>query len=183
MDQIDGMLSQLDQVTSLFSDTFKGIGIEIMETMIPIIQQILNIILPVLENLQPALEAVGDLLRTLLELFGNLVSSVLTALQPILEAIGPLLETLPEILNSIASVVSAVLSPTLQALGQRLNSPVHPSLCVAQAINDAVEWILILINPLLKCMELRTISLPDNTAINKEIANSSIVSAGDHVTL
>ena len=183
MDQIDGMLSQLDQVTSLFSDTFKGIGIEIMETMIPIIQQILNIILPVLENLQPALEAVGDLLRTLLELFGNLVSSVLTALQPILEAIGPLLETLAEILNSIASVVSAVLSPALKALGELLNWLLKPILWVAQAINNAVEWIVSLINPLLKFLGLGTISLPDNSAINKGNAISSIGSSvGDYVT-
>ena len=182
MDQIDGMLSQLDQVTSLFSDTFKGIGIEIMETMIPIIQQILNIILPVLENLQPALEAVGDLLRTLLELFGNLVSSVLTALQPILEAIGPLLETLAEILNSIASVVSAVLSPALKALGELLNWLLKPILWVAQAINDAVEWIVSLINPLLKFLGLGTISLPDGSAINKGNAISSIGSVGDYVT-
>ena len=183
MDQIDGMLSQLDQVTSLFSDTFKGIGIEIMETMIPIIQQILNIILPVLENLQPALEAVGDLLRTLLELFGNLVSSVLTALQPILEAIGPLLETLAEILNSIASVVSAVLSPALKALGELLNWLLQPILWVAQAINNAVEWIVSLINPLLKFLGLGTISLPDGSAINKGNAISSIGSSvGDYVT-
>ena len=183
MDQIDGMLSQLDRVTSMFSDTFAGIGVEIMETMIPIIQQILNIILPALENLQPALEAVGDLLRTLLELFGNLVSSVLTALQPILEAIGPLLETLAEILNSIASVVSAVLSPALKALGELLNWLLQPILWVAQAINNAVEWIVSLINPLLKFLGLGTISLPDNSAINKGNAISSIGSSvGDYVT-
>lgn len=183
MDQIDGMLIQLDQITSMFTDTFKGIGVEIMETMIPIIQQILDIIQPALENLQPALEAVGDLLRTLLELFGNLISSVLTALQPILEAIGPLLETLAEILNSIASVVSAVLSPALKALGELLNWLLKPILWVAQAINNAVEWIVSLINPLLKFLGLGTISLPDNSAINKGNAISSIGSSvGDYVT-
>ena len=182
MDQIDGMLSQLDQVTSLFSDTFKGIGIEIMETMIPIIQQILNIILPVLENLQPALEAVGDLLRTLLELFGNLVSSVLNALQPVLQAVGPLLETLAELLNSIASIVSAVLSPALKALGKLLNWLLQPILWVAQAINDVVEWLISLINPILKFLGLGTISLPDGSAINKGGAISSIGSVGDYVT-
>lgn len=182
MDQIDGMLSQLDQVTSLFSDTFKGIGIEIMETMIPIIQQILNIILPVLENLQPALEAVGDLLRTLLELFGNLVSSVLNALQPVLQAVGPLLETLAELLNSIASIVSAVLSPALKALGELLNWLLQPILWVAQAINDVVEWLISLINPILKFLGLGTISLPDGSAINKGGAISSIGAVGDYVT-
>lgn len=183
MDQIDGMLIQLDQITSMFANTFRGIGVEIMETMIPIIQQILDIIQPALENLQPALEAVGDLLRTLLELFGNLISSVLTALQPILEAIGPLLETLAEILNSIASVVSAVLSPALKALGELLNWLLKPILWVAQAINNAVEWIVSLINPLLKFLGLGTISLPDNSAINKGNAISSIGSSvGDYVT-
>lgn len=183
MDQIDGMLIQLDQITSMFANTFRGIGVEIMETMIPIIQQILDIIQPALENLQPALEAVGDLLRTLLELFGNLVSSVLTALQPILEAIGPLLETLAEILNSIASVVSAVLSPALKALGELLNWLLKPILWVAQAINNAVEWIVSLINPLLKFLGLGAISLPDNSAINKGNAISSIGSSvGDYVT-
>lgn len=182
MDQIDGMLSQLDQVTSLFSDTFKGIGIEIMETMIPIIQQILNIILPVLENLQPALEAVGDLLRTQLELFGNLVSSALNALQPVLQAVGPLLETLAELMNSIASIVSAVLSPALKALGELLNWLLQPILWVAQAINDVVEWLISLINPILKFLGLGTISLPDGSAINKGGAISSIGSVGDYVT-
>ena len=183
MDQIDGMLIQLDQITSMFTDTFKGIGVEIMETMIPIIQQILDIIQPALENLQPALEAVGDLLRTLLELFGNLIISVLTALQPILEAIGPLLETLAELLNVNASIISAMLSPALKALGELLSWLLKPIQWVAQAINNAVEWIVSLINPLLKFLGLGTISLPDSSAINKGNAISSIGSSvGDYVT-
>lgn len=167
MDQIDAMLDQLDQITSMISDTFAGIGIEIMETMIPIIQEILDTILPVLVDLQPALEAVSDLLRTLLELFGNLVSSVLTVLQPVLQAIGPLLETLALLLNSIASIVSALLSPALQALGELLNWLLQPILWVAQAINDAVEWIVSLINPILKFLGLGTIDLPDNSVGEK----------------
>ena len=167
MDQVDAMLDQLDQITSMISDTFAGIGIEIMETMIPIIQEILDTLLPVLVDLQPALEAVGDLLRTLLELFGNLVSSVLTALQPVLQAIGPLLETLGLLLNSIASIVSALLSPALQALGELLNWLLQPILWVAQAINDAVEWIVSLINPILQFLGLGTIDLPDNSVGEK----------------
>ena len=167
MDQVDAMLDQLDQITSMISDTFAGIGIEIMETMIPIIQEILDTLLPVLVDLQPALEAVSDLLRTLLELFGNLVSSVLTALQPVLQAIGPLLETLALLLNSIASIVSALLSPALQALGELLNWLLQPILWVAQAINDAVEWIVSLINPILQFLGLGTIDLPDNSVGEK----------------
>lgn len=167
MDQVDAMLDQLDQITSMISDTFAGIGIEIMETMIPIIQEILDTLLPVLVDLQPALEAVGDLLRTLLELFGNLVSSVLTALQPVLQAVGPLLETLALLLNSIASIVSALLSPALQALGELLNWLLQPILWVAQAINDAVEWIVSLINPILQFLGLGTIDLPDNSVGEK----------------
>ena len=167
MDQVDAMLDQLDQITSMISDTFAGIGIEIMETMIPIIQEILDTLLPVLVDLQPALEAVSDLLRTLLELFGNLVSSVLTALQPVLQAIGPLLETLALLLNSIASIVSALLSPALQALGELLNWMLQPILWVAQAINDAVEWIVSLINPILQFLGLGTIDLPDNSVGEK----------------
>ena len=167
MDQVDAMLDQLDQITSMVSDTFAGIGIEIMETMIPIIQEILDTLLPVLVDLQPALEAVSDLLRTLLELFGNLVSSVLTALQPVLQAIGPLLETLALLLNSIASIVSALLSPALQALGELLNWLLQPILWVAQAINDAVEWIVSLINPILQFLGLGTIDLPDNSVGEK----------------
>lgn len=167
MDQVDAMLDQLDQITSMISDTFAGIGIEITETMIPIIQEILDTLLPVLVDLQPALEAVSDLLRTLLELFGNLVSSVLTALQPVLQAIGPLLETLALLLNSIASIVSALLSPALQALGELLNWLLQPILWVAQAINDAVEWIVSLINPILQFLGLGTIDLPDNSVGEK----------------
>lgn len=167
MDQVDAMLDQLDQITPMISDTFAGIGIEIMETMIPIIQEILDTLLPVLVDLQPALEAVSDLLRTLLELFGNLVSSVLTALQPVLQAIGPLLETLALLLNSIASIVSALLSPALQALGELLNWLLQPILWVAQAINDAVEWIVSLINPILQFLGLGTIDLPDNSVGEK----------------
>lgn len=167
MDQVDAMLDQLDQITSMISNTFAGIGIEIMETMIPIIQEILDTLLPVLVDLQPALEAVSDLLRTLLELFGNLVSSVLTALQPVLQAIGPLLETLALLLNSIASIVSALLSPALQALGELLNWLLQPILWVAQAINDAVEWIVSLINPILQFLGLGTIDLPDNSVGEK----------------
>ena len=167
MDQVDAMLDQLDQITSMISDTFAGIGIEIMETMIPIIQEILDTLLPVLVDLQPALEAVSDLLRTLLDLFGNLVSSVLTALQPVLQAIGPLLETLALLLNSIASIVLALLSPALQALGELLNWLLQPILWVAQAINDAVEWIVSLINPILQFLGLGTIDLPDNSVGEK----------------
>lgn len=167
MDQVDAMLDQLDQITSMISDTFAGIGIEIMETMIPIIQEILDTLLPVLVDLQPALEAVSDLLRTLLDLFGNLVSSVLTALQPVLQAIGPLLETLALLLNSIASIVSALLSPALQALGELLNWLLQPILWVAQAINDVVEWIVSLINPILQFLGLGTIDLPDNSVGEK----------------
>ena len=167
IEQSGEMLAQLDQITSMFSDTFSGIGIEIMETMVPIIQQILDTLFPVLEDLQPALEAVGDLLRTLLELFGNLVSSVLTALQPVLQAVGPLLETLALLLNAIASIVSALLSPALQALGEVLNWLLQPVLWVAQAINEAVRMVVNLINPLLRFFGLGTIELPDNSASEK----------------
>ena len=167
IEQSGEMLAQLDQITSMFSDTFSGIGIEIMETMVPIIRQILDTLFPVLEDLQPALEAVGDLLRTLLELFGNLVSSVLTALQPVLQAVGPLLETLAMLLNTIASIVSALLSPALQALGEVLNWLLQPVLWVAQAINEAVRMVVNLINPLLRFFGLGTIELPDNSASEK----------------
>lgn len=177
LEQSSAMLEQLDQVTALISDTFAGIGIEIMETMVPIIQQILGTLLPVLVALQPALEAVGDLLRTLLGLFGSLVTSALTALQPILMAIGPLLETLALLLNTIASIVSALLSPALQVLGEVLNWLLQPVLWVAQAINAAVRLVVSLINSLLRFLGFKVIDLPDGSASRKGQAANTIASA------
>ena len=177
LEQSSEMLAQLDQLTALISDTIAGIGIEIMETMVPIIQQILSTLLPVLLALQPALEATGDLLRTLLGLFGSLVTSALTALQPILMALGPLLETLALLLNTIASIVSALLSPALQALGELLNWLLQPVLWVAQAINAAVRLVVSLINSLLRFLGFKVIDLPDGSASRKGQAANTITSA------
>lgn len=177
LEQSSEMLAQLDQLTALISDTIAGIGIEIMETMVPIIQQILSTLLPVLLALQPALEATGDLLRTLLGLFGSLVTSALTALQPILMALGPLLETLALLLNTIATLVSNFLSPVLKVLGEVLNWLLQPIFWVADAIQAAATFVVNLLNSVLGFFGLKTIDLPDGSAALKGDAFDKVTNA------
>lgn len=182
------MLAKLDEFTALFHDTVAGIGVELMETMIPIINEIVDILTPALEALQPALEAIGDLLCTLLDLAGTLITSVLQALQPILEAIGPLLQTLAELLNTIATIVSGVLSPAFELLGEVLNWLLTPIKWLAEAIHSIFSGLISLINSVLQALNqieifgwhpfnFKTISTADGSASSKGTAYNSITSA------
>ena len=171
------MLASLDRVTSTITDTLTGIGVELMESLLPVLTEIMDTLAPVAESLQPALEAAGDLLRTVLELFGTLASSALTALQPVLEAVGPLLETLALRLNTIATLVANFLSPVLKVLGEVLNWLLQPILWVADAIQAAVTFVVDLLNSVLGFLGLKTIDLPDGSAALKGEAFDKVTNA------
>ena len=177
IDLSEEMLASLDRLTSTITDTLTGIGVELMESLLPVLTEIMDTLAPVADSLQPALEAAGDLLRTVLELFGTLASSALTALQPVLEAVGPLLETLALRLNTIATLVANFLSPVLKALGEVLNWLLQPILWVADAIQAAVTFVVDLINSVLGFLGLKTIDLPDGSAALKGDAFDKVTNA------
>ena len=177
IDLSEEMLASLDRLTSTITDTLTGIGVELMESLLPVLTQIMDTLAPVADSLQPALEAAGDLLRTVLELFGTLASSALTALQPVLEAVGPLLETLALRLNTIATLVANFLSPVLKALGEVLNWLLQPILWVADAIQAAVTFVVDLLNSVLGFLGLKTIDLPDGSAALKGDAFDKVTNA------
>ena len=177
IDLSEEMLASLDRVTSTITDTLTGIGVELMESLLPVLTEIMDTLAPVADSLQPALEAAGDLLRTVLELFGTLVSSALTALQPVLEAVGPLLETLALRLNTIATLVSNFLSPVLKVLGEVLNWLLQPILWVADAIQAAATFVVNLLNSILGFFGLKTIDLPDGSAALKGDAFDKVTNA------
>ena len=177
IDLSEEMLASLDRLTSTITDTLTGIGVELMESLLPVLTEIMDTLAPVADSLQPALEAAGDLLRTVLELFGTLASSALTALQPVLEAVGPLLETLALRLNTIATLVANFLSPVLKALGEVLNWLLQPILWVADAIQAAATFVVNLINSVLGFFGLKTIDLPDSSAALKGEAFDKVTNA------
>ena len=177
IDLSEEMLASLDRLTSTITDTLTGIGVELMESLLPVLTEIMDTLAPVAESLQPALEAAGDLLRTVLELFGTLASSALTALQPVLEAVGPLLETLALRLNTIATLVSNFLSPVLKVLGEVLNWLLQPILWVADAIQAAATFVVNLLNSVLGFFGLKTIDLPDGSAALKGDAFDKVTNA------
>lgn len=177
IDLSEEMLASLDRLTSTITDTLTGIGVELMESLLPVLTEIMDTLAPVADSLQPALEAAGDLLRTVLELFGTLVSSALTALQPVLEAVGPLLETLALQLNTIATLVSNFLSPVLKVLGEVLNWLLQPIFWVADAIQAAATFVVNLLNSVLGFFGLKTIDLPDGSAALKGDAFDKVTNA------
>lgn len=177
IDLSEKMLASLDQLTSTITDTLTGIGVELMESLLPVLTEIMDTLAPVAGSLQPALEAAGDLLRTVLELFGTLASSALTALQPVLEAVGPLLETLALQLNTIATLVANFLSPVLKVLGEVLNWLLQPILWVADAIQAAATFVVNLLNSVLGFFGLKTIDLPDGSAALKGEAFDKVTNA------
>lgn len=177
IDLSEEMLASLDRLTSTITDTLTGIGVELMESLLPVLTEIMDTLAPVADSLQPALEAAGDLLRTVLELFGTLASSALTALQPVLEAVGPLLETLALRLNTIATLVSNFLSPVLKVLGEVLNWLLQPILWVADAIQAAATFVVNLLNSVLGFFGLKTIDLPDGSAALKGDAFDKVTNA------